>query len=141
MVAEPPSSLSLSLTLTRSWWLRSIPLIVQCFVLRIRLCSGSFCTPIVAFFLCRFSDDWLVNSLLQIYRSHIYSTTLRCRFFSEKSIEKKHFCRHDKNYHYFWKSNIPVINLIVDSRNKFRKIGKMSGKIVCFLNLLAKYNS
>ena len=95
-------------------------MIVQCFVLRIRLCSGSFCTPIVAFFLCRFSDDWLVNSFLQIYRSHIYSTTLRCRFFSEKSIEKKHFCRHDKNYHYFWKSNIPVINLIVDSRNMIK---------------------
>ena len=29
---------------------------------------------------------------------------------------KKHLCRHDKNYSYFWKSNISVINLIVDSR-------------------------
>ena len=98
----------------------SILLIVHCFVLGIRFCSGSFCTPIVAFFLCRFSDDWLVNSLVQIYRSHIYSTTLRCRSFSEKSIEKKHLCCHDKNYHYFWKSNIPVINLIVDSRNMIK---------------------
>ena len=36
--------------------------------------------------------------------------------FSEKNIEKKHLCRRDKNYYYFCKSNIAVINLIVDSR-------------------------
>ena len=40
---------------------------------------------------------------------------LRCGSFSKKNIEKKHLCRHEKNYYYFWKSNIPVINLIVDS--------------------------
>ena len=34
-----------------------------------------------------------------------------------KNIEKKHLCRHDKNYYHFCKSNIPVINLIVGSRN------------------------
>ena len=28
-----------------------------------------------------------------------------------------HLYRHDKNYYYFWKTNISVINLIVDSRN------------------------
>ena len=38
------------------------------------------------------------------------------RVFSGKNIEKKHLCRRDKNYYYFQKSNIPVINLIVDSR-------------------------
>ena len=43
--------------------------------------------------------------------------TLRCGSFLEKNILKKHLCRHDKSYYYFWKSNIPVINLIVDSRN------------------------
>ena len=31
-----------------------------------------------------------------------------------------HLCRHDKNYYYFWKTNIPVINLIVDSRNMIK---------------------
>ena len=31
-----------------------------------------------------------------------------------------HLCRHDKNYYYFWKMNIPVINLIVDSRNMIK---------------------
>ena len=36
----------------------------------------------------------------------------------------EHLCYHDKNYYYYWKSNIPVINLIVDSRNmsKFQKM-------------------
>ena len=28
----------------------------------------------------------------------LYSTALRCGSFSEKSVEKKHLCRHDKNY-------------------------------------------
>ena len=37
--------------------------------------------------------------------------------FFAKNIEKKHLCHHDKNYYYFCESNIPVINLIVDSRN------------------------
>ena len=32
-------------------------------------------------------------------------------------MEKKHLCRHGKNYYYFPKSKIPVINLIADSRN------------------------
>ena len=42
----------------------------------------------------------------------------------EKNIAKKHLRRHDKNYNYFWKANIPVINLILDFRNmiKFQKI-------------------
>ena len=34
----------------------------------------------------------------------------------KKDIEKIHLCRHDKSY-YFCKSNIPVINLILGSRN------------------------
>ena len=38
---------------------------------------------------------------------------IKVRVFFEKNIEKKHLCRHDKNYYYFCKSNIPVINLIV----------------------------
>ena len=37
--------------------------------------------------------------------------------FLEKIFEKKHLCRKDSNYCYFWKSNIPVTNLIADSRN------------------------
>ena len=56
------------------------------------------------------------------------STTLRCWSFSEKNIEKKHLYHHDKNCCYFCKSNIPVINLIVSSRNMI----KLSKKIwVC----------
>ena len=35
-------------------------------------------------------------------------------------LEKKHLYRHDKNYYYFWKSKIPVISLMVDSRNMIR---------------------
>ena len=40
--------------------------------------------------------------------------------FFEKSIKKKHFCSQDKNYCYFCKSNIPVINLIVGFRNMIK---------------------
>ena len=41
--------------------------------------------------------------------------------FSKKNIKKKHLCRHDKNYCYFCKSNIPVIDLILDSRNMIKE--------------------
>ena len=42
------------------------------------------------------------------------STALTCGSFSKKTSKKKHLYRHDKNYYYFSKSNIPVINLIVE---------------------------
>ena len=42
---------------------------------------------------------------------------LKVRIFFGKSVEKKHLYRHEKNYYYFWKSNILVINLIADSKN------------------------
>ena len=45
-----------------------------------------------------------------------YSTALRRGSFSEKT----HLCLHGKNYYYFWKSNISVINLIVDSINMIK---------------------
>ena len=35
---------------------------------------------------------------------------IKVRVFFGKNVEKKHLCHHDKNYYYFWKSNIPVIN-------------------------------
>ena len=41
-------------------------------------------------------------------------------------FERKHLCRHDKNYYYFCKSNIPVINLIVGSRNMIKVSKNMS---------------
>ena len=40
--------------------------------------------------------------------------------FFRKNIEKKHLCRHDKNCYYLWKSNILVINLIIDFRNMIK---------------------
>ena len=43
------------------------------------------------------------------------------RVFLGKNIKKKkHLCRHDKNYYYFCKSNIPVISLIVGSKNMIK---------------------
>ena len=56
-------------------------------------------------------------------------TTLRCGFFSKKkkkSKGKKHLCRHDENYYYFCKSNIPVTNLIAGSRNMIKLLKNMS---------------
>ena len=62
------------------------------------------------------------------------STALRCGSFpKKKNIEKKHLYRHDKNYYYFWKSNIPVINLIVDSRNMIKVSKNMVHQIPKFL--------
>ena len=37
----------------------------------------------------------------------------------EKTL-KKHLCRHDKNYYYFWESNKLVINLISDFINMIK---------------------
>ena len=50
---------------------------------------------------------------------------LRCRSFSKKKKKKlkKALVSSYKNYYYFWKSNIPVTNLIVDSR-KIIKVSK-----------------
>ena len=53
------------------------------------------------------------------------SAVLRCELFSEKNIEKKRLYLHDKNFYYFWKSDIPVANLIVDSRNMNKGSKKM----------------
>ena len=51
---------------------------------------------------------------------------IKVRVFSGKNIEKKHFDRHDKNYYYFRKPNIPVINSIVGSRNMIKVSKNMS---------------
>ena len=37
---------------------------------------------------------------------------IKVRVFFENNVEKKHLCRQDKNYYYFCKLNIPVINLM-----------------------------
>ena len=47
-------------------------------------------------------------------------SNIKMRFFFGKNIERKHLYRHDKNYYYFCKSDIPVINLIVGSRNMIK---------------------
>ena len=107
-----------------------------------------------------------------------FSTALRCGYFLKKTSKKKPLRRHDKNYYYFCKSIIPVINLIAVSRNmmkvsknmssekirstrrvafmKYRQFlsvfycfsfftifekPTVSGKIVSFFNMSAKYNS
>ena len=46
--------------------------------------------------------------------------------FLEKTLKQKHLCRHDKNYYCFRKSNVHVINLIVDSRNMIKVSKNMS---------------
>ena len=45
---------------------------------------------------------------------------IKVRVFFEKNIEKKRLRRHCKSYYYFCKSNIPVTNLIVGSRNMIK---------------------
>ena len=59
------------------------------------------------------------------YKLYILNS-IKVRVFFGKNIEKKHLRRDDKNYYYFCKSNIPVINLIVDSRNIIKVSKNMS---------------
>ena len=70
--------------------------------------------------------EYRVQILFDLHISRIsHSVALRCKSFSEKNVEKKHLCRHDKNYYYLCKSNILLINLIVGSRNMI-KVSKIS---------------
>ena len=66
------------------------------------------------------------NPWTNIWRFFLYAmlNSIKVRVFFGKNIEKKHLCRHYKNYYYFWTSNIPVINLIENSIkwSKFQKI-------------------
>ena len=48
------------------------------------------------------------------------SMAFKVQVFFEKKLEKKHLCYHYKNYCYFCKLNITVINLIVDFRNMIK---------------------
>ena len=68
------------------------------------------------------------SSIEEIFNSstHQQLNSIKVQVFFEKNIDKKHLCHHDKNYCYFCKSNIPVINLIAGSRNiiKLSKIIK-----------------
>ena len=45
---------------------------------------------------------------------------IKVRVFFGKKYQKRHLCHHDKNYCYFFKSNIPIINLIAGSRNMIK---------------------
>ena len=53
---------------------------------------------------------------------------IKVRVFFEKNIEKKPLYRHDKNYYYFCKSSIPVINFIAGSRNMIKVSNNMSSE-------------
>ena len=52
--------------------------------------------------------------------------SIQVRVFSGKNIEEKPLCHHEKNYYYFCKSNTPVINLIVGSRNMIKLLKNIS---------------
>ena len=52
--------------------------------------------------------------------------SIKVRFFFGKNIEKKYLGRHDKIYYFFCKSSIPVIDLIVGSRNMIKDSKKLS---------------
>ena len=65
------------------------------------------------------------------------SMALKCRSSSNKNMERKHLCCHDKNYCFFCKSNIPRTNLIVGSKN----ISQFQAKLTVFWNLSTKYKS
>ena len=53
-------------------------------------------------------------------RQRFILNDIKVRDFFGKNTETKHLCHHDKNYCYFFKSDIPIINLIVGSRNMIK---------------------
>ena len=71
------------------------------------------------------NNHWLTEDLLMQGYLSKFLNSIKEQVFFGKSIEKKHLCRHDKNY-YFCKSNIPAINLIVGSRNMIKVSKNMS---------------
>ena len=58
--------------------------------------------------------------------SKVFLNDIKVLVFFGKNIEKRHLYRHDKNYYYFWKSNIPVINWIVNSKHMIKVSKNMS---------------
>ena len=60
------------------------------------------------------------------YYYHFQLKDIKVRVFFGKNIEKKQLCRHNKNYYYFCKSDIPVIILIADCRNMTKVSKNMS---------------
>ena len=60
-----------------------------------------------------------VNKILEL-------NSIKVRTFFGKNIKKKHLGRHDKNCYYFCKSDIPVITLILCSRNMIKVLKTMS---------------
>ena len=89
-------------------------------------------SPICSFFLAcytarapiSFMKIFCWNRLLELLEKWTTQIKLlngiKVWIFFEKNIEEKHLCHHDKNYCYFWKSFISVINLIVDSKNMIK---------------------
>ena len=51
---------------------------------------------------------------------------IKVQVFFGKNTEKKHLCHHDKNYCFFYRSNIRVINLFVGCRNMIKLSKNMS---------------
>ena len=64
--------------------------------------------------------------ILQSFTAVLKLNDIKVQVFFGKNIEKKHLYRHYKNYYYFCKSNIPVTNLIVHSRNMIKVLKNMS---------------
>ena len=53
-------------------------------------------------------------------------SSIKVRVFFEKNIGKRPLCCHDKNFYYFYKSNISVVNLVSGSRNMIKVSENMS---------------
>ena len=43
-----------------------------------------------------------------VFQNNFILNGIKVRVFFGKNIKKKHLGRHDKNYYYFCKSNIPI---------------------------------
>ena len=70
---------------------------------------------------------------------HPLLTGIKVRVFFGKKHRKKHLCCHDKNYYYFCKSNIRIINLIVGSRNMIEVSKNMSLRKIRYRQFLSAF--
>ena len=70
--------------------------------------------------------NYMISFSIYIQVNMIILNGIKVRVFFRKKRSWKYLCRHDRNYYYFWKSNIPVIKLIVHSRNMIKVSKNMS---------------
>ena len=85
-----------------------------------------FCTILIYLNRNFHSNPTLSYSRFRYFTVDYLLDSIKVQVFFGKKHEKRHLCRHDQNYYDCWKSNVPAINLIIDSGNMIQVSKSMS---------------